>query len=196
MPRCLAVTQSNQWPKGHGRVLIRGWAAGPVRHPTATVALIRGTSQRSASCGPWPVKVVSEDQSPVQTTCVPSPIPFHLPHENKNVLVAGARCANRSNSPPGKQAEPRVGTRLKRNVVALPSAGRGRSSKWGLPSLAVSYPYDHALRSFPQKTFVHAKAYSAHRRRRNLWHPCSARFSTDKSVEWISIKGKRLLECL
>src|ERR1700687_4480812 len=67
---------------------------------------------------------------------------FHLPHENKNVLSPGrgvpiAPIVRR------ETAEHEVGTRLKRNVVAL--LGRRRKIfKMGLAVVARIYPYAHA----------------------------------------------------
>ena len=73
---------------------------------------------------------------------------FHLPHENKNVLSPGrgvpiAPIVRR------ETAEHEVGTRLKRNVVALLSQQR-EILKMGLAVLASIYPYDHA-RALPQR---------------------------------------------
>src|SRR6202163_939417 len=76
---------------------------------------------------------------------------FHLPHENKNVLSPGrgvpiAPIVRR------ETAEHEVGTRLKRNVVAL--LGRQREIfKMGLAVLARIYPYDHARAPSPLNRF-------------------------------------------
>src|SRR5271165_3818359 len=57
-------------------------------------------------------------------------------------------------------AEHEVGTRLKRNVVAL--LGRQREIfKMGLAVVARIYPYDHARAPSHREIIVHAKAYSA-----------------------------------
>jgi hypothetical protein len=57
-------------------------------------------------------------------------------------------------------AEHEVGTRLKRNVVAL--LGRQREIfKMGLAVGARIYPYDHARAPSHREIIVHAKAYSA-----------------------------------
>jgi hypothetical protein len=79
---------------------------------------------------------------------------FHLPHENKNVLSPGrgvpiAPIVRR------ETAEHEVGTRLKRNVVAL--LGRQREIfKMGLAVLARIYPYDHALTPSLGEIIMHA----------------------------------------
>src|SRR5262249_19003367 len=73
---------------------------------------------------------------------------FHLPCENENVLPPGrgvpiAPIVRR------ETAEHEIGTRLKRNVMAL--LGRQREIfKMGLTVLASIYPYDHA-RALPQR---------------------------------------------
>src|SRR4051812_7837168 len=84
---------------------------------------------------------------------------FHLPHENKNVLASGcgmpiAEIVRR------ETAEHEVGTRLKRNVVALLSR-QGEVFKMGLAVLARIYPYDHARTPSHREIVVHAKACSA-----------------------------------
>src|SRR5277367_2689504 len=67
---------------------------------------------------------------------------FHLPHENKNVLSPG-RGVPIAPIVPREAAEQEVGTRLKRNVVAL--RGRQREIfKMGLAVVARIYTYDHA----------------------------------------------------
>jgi hypothetical protein len=89
-------------------------------------------------------EVVSEDhitRSKTARGAIADP-DFHLPHENKNVLSPGrgvpiAPIVRR------ETAEHEVGTRLKRNVVAL--LGRQREIfKMGLAVVARIYPYDHA----------------------------------------------------
>jgi hypothetical protein len=78
---------------------------------------------------------------------------FHLPHENKNVLSPGrgvpiAPIVRR------ETAEPEVGTRLKRNVVAL--LGRQREIfKMGLAVVAGIYPHDHARTPSHSEIIVH-----------------------------------------
>src|SRR6202035_3917191 len=99
---------------------------------------------------------------------------FNLPHENKNVLSPGrgvpfAPIVRR------ETAEHEVGTRLKRNVVALP--GRQREIlKMGVAVVARIYPYDHARTPFDRGIIMHVKAYSALSPTAKPLHPCSARF--------------------
>jgi hypothetical protein len=106
-------------------------------------------------------EVVSEDhitRSKTARGAIADP-DFHLPHENKNVLSPGrgvpiAPIVRR------ETAEHEVGTRLKRNVVAL--LGRQREIfKMGLAVVARIYPYDHARAPSHREIIVHAKAYSA-----------------------------------
>src|SRR5690349_4527747 len=89
-------------------------------------------------------EVVSEDhitRSKTARGAIADPN-FHLPHENKNVLSPGrdvpiAPIVRR------ETAEHEVGTRLKRNVVAV--LGRQREIfKMGLAVAARIYPHDHA----------------------------------------------------
>jgi hypothetical protein len=101
-------------------------------------------------------EVVSEDhitRSKTARGAIADP-DFHLPHENKNVLSPGrgvpiAPIVRR------ETAEHEVGTRLKRNVVAL--LGRQREIfKMGLAVLARIYPYDHALTPSLGEIIMHA----------------------------------------
>jgi hypothetical protein len=81
---------------------------------------------------------------------------LHLPRENKNVLSPGrgvpiAPIVRR------ETAEYEIGTRLKRNVVAL--LGRHRDVfKMGLAVGARIDPYDHPLAPSHREIIVHAKA--------------------------------------
>jgi hypothetical protein len=71
---------------------------------------------------------------------------FHLSHENKNVLSPG-RGVPIAPIVRGKTAEHEVGTRLKRNFVAL--LGRQREIfEMGLAVVARMYPHDHARTPF------------------------------------------------
>jgi hypothetical protein len=101
-------------------------------------------------------EVVSEDhitRSKTARGAIADP-DFHLPRENKNVLSPGrgvpiARIVRR------KTAEHEVGTRLKRNVVAL--LGRQREIfKMGLAVVARIYPHDHARTPSHREIIVHA----------------------------------------
>src|SRR5689334_24201712 len=84
---------------------------------------------------------------------------FHLSHENKNVLSPG-RGVPIAPIVRGKTAEHEVGTRLKRNVVAL--LGRQREIfKMGLAVVARIYPHDHPRTPSHRGIIMHAKAYSA-----------------------------------
>src|ERR1700686_3365677 len=84
---------------------------------------------------------------------------FHLPRENKNVLSPG-RGVPIAPRVRRETAEHEVGTRLKRNVVAL--LGRQREIfKMGLAVVARIYPYDHARAPSHRGIIMHAKAYSA-----------------------------------
>src|SRR3984893_8292527 len=135
MPRCLAVPQSNTVAEVPWGVLIRGWGAGPAlgahRHSGTDPRNSQRARRVALAC-----EVVSEDhitRSKTARGAIADP-DFHLPHENKNVLSPGrgvpiAPIVRR------ETAEHEVGTRLKRNVVAL--LGRQR------------------------EIIVHAKAYSA-----------------------------------
>jgi hypothetical protein len=101
-------------------------------------------------------EVVSEDhitRSKTARGAIADP-DFHLPRENKNVLpprggVPIAPMVRR------ETAEHEVGTRLKRNVVAL--LGQQREIfKMGPPIVARIYPYDHARAPSRREIIVHA----------------------------------------
>src|SRR6202051_1136071 len=107
-------------------------------------------------------EVVSEDhiaRSKTARGTITDP-DFHLPHENKNVLSPGrgvpiAEIVRR------ETAEHEIGTRLKRNVMAL--LGRQRKVfKMGLAVVACIYPNDHAHAPSRRKIIVHAKASASH----------------------------------
>src|SRR5262249_29696810 len=105
-------------------------------------------------------EVVSEDhitRSKTPRGAIADP-DFHLPRENKNVLPPGrgvpiAPIVRR------ETAEHKVGTRLKRNVVALFCPQR-EIFKMGLAVVARIDPYDHARAPSRREIIVHAKAYS------------------------------------
>src|SRR5207302_6584442 len=169
--RCLRTTQ---WRSAMG-VLIRGWGAGLALGARRHSGTDPRNSQRAGRVA-LACEVVSEDhitRSKTARGAIADP-DFHLPHENKNVLSPGrgvpiAPIVRR------ETAEHEVGTRLKRNVVAL--LGRLREIfKMGLAVVARIYPYDHARAPSHREIIVHAKAYSASSPTTNLWHPCSARF--------------------
>jgi hypothetical protein len=107
-------------------------------------------------------EVVSEDHitwSKTARGAIADP-DFHLPHENKNVLSPG-RGVPIAPMVPRETAEHEIGTRLKRNAVAL--LGRRREIfKMGLAVVARIYPYDHAPAPSHREIIVHA--------RRNLRH--------------------------
>jgi hypothetical protein len=101
-------------------------------------------------------EVISEDhitRSKTARVAIADP-DFHLPYKNKNVLSPGrgvpiAPIVRR------ETAEHEVGTRLKRNVVAL--LGRQREIfKMGLAVVARIYPYDHARTPCRGEIIVHA----------------------------------------
>jgi hypothetical protein len=104
-------------------------------------------------------EVVSEDhitRSKTPRGAVADP-DFHLPRENKNVLSPG-RGVPIAPMVRRETAEHEVGTRLKRNVVAL--LGRQREIfKMGLAVVARIDPYDHARAPSRRKIIMHAKAY-------------------------------------
>src|SRR5439155_10403944 len=85
---------------------------------------------------------------------------FNLPRENKNVLLSGrgvpiAEIVRR------ETAEHEIGTRLKRNVMAL--RGRQREIfKMGLAVTARIDPYDHARAPSHREIIVHAMASPSH----------------------------------
>jgi hypothetical protein len=85
---------------------------------------------------------------------------FHLPRENKNVLSPGrgvpiAEIVRR------ETAEHEIGTRLKRNVMALLGWQR-EIFKIGLAVMARIYPYDHAHAPSHREIIVHAKRTPRH----------------------------------
>src|ERR1700737_4251871 len=159
MPRCLAVPQSNTVAEVPWGVLIRGWGAGPAlgahRHSDTDPRNSQRARRVALAC-----EVVSEDhitRSKTARGTIADP-DFHLPHENKNVLSPGrgvpiAPIVRR------ETAEHEVGTRLKRNVVAL--LGRQREIfKMGLAVLAGIDPYDHARAPSRRELIVHPMSYS------------------------------------
>src|ERR1700720_744654 len=160
MPRCLALPQSNKVAEVPWGVLIRGWGAGPAlgahRH-SGTDPRNSHRAHRVALAS----EVVGEDHIPRSKTArgaIADP-DFHLPHENKNVLSPG-RGVPIAPMVRRETAEHEVGTRLKRNVVAL----LGRQTeifKMRLAVVARIYPYDHARAPSHREIIVHAKAYSA-----------------------------------
>jgi hypothetical protein len=128
-------------------------------------------------------EVVSEDhitRSKTARGAIADP-DFHLPSESENVLSPGcgvpiAPIIRR------ETAEHEVGTRLKRNVVAL--LGRQREIfEMGLAVMARIYPYDHVSAPSLREIIVHAKA-------------CSASLSTTKSGDqtnpWVAPAADRL----
>src|SRR6266436_2052694 len=155
--RCLRATQ---WPKCHGVSSYVDGGAGPAlgahRHSGTDPRNSQRARRVALAC-----EVVSEDhitRSKTARGAIADP-DFHLPHENKNVLsprrgVPIAPIVRR------ETAEHEVGTRLKRNVVAL--LGRQREIfKMGLAVVARIYPYDHARAPSHREIIVHVKAYSA-----------------------------------
>src|SRR5499427_5146319 len=160
MPRCLAAPQSNTVAEVLSDVLIREWGTEPAlgghRHSGADPRNSQRARRVALAC-----EVVSEDhitRSKTALGAIADP-DFHLPRENKNVLSPGrgvpiAPIVRR------ETAKHEVGTRLKRNVVAL--LGRQREIfKMGLAVVARIYPYDHARAPSHRAIIVHAKAYSA-----------------------------------
>src|SRR5271156_6797478 len=140
MPRGASEQDSGRSAMG---VLIRGWAGpalGAHRHS--------GTDPRNCQRArrmPLACEVVSEDHITRSKTarCAIADPDFHLPHENKNVLSPG-RGVPIAPMVRRETAEHEVGTRQKRNVVAL--IGRQREIfKMGLAVVARIYPYDHAV---------------------------------------------------
>ena len=140
MPRGASEQQSGEVPMG---VLIRGWGAGLAlgahRHSGTDPRNSQRAGRVALAC-----EVVSEDhitRSKTARGAIADP-DFHLPHENKYVLPPG-RCVPIALMVRRETAEHEVGTRLKRNVVAL--LGRQRKIfKMGLAVVARIYPHDHA----------------------------------------------------
>src|SRR6202047_3041606 len=143
VPRCLAVPQSNTVAESAMGARIRGWGAQPELGAHRHSGTDPRNSQRARRVAPA-CEGVSEDhltRSKTARGAIPDP-DFHLPHENKNVLSPG-RGVPIAPMVRRKTAEHEVGTRLKRNVVAL--LGRQREIfKMGLAVVARIYPYDHA----------------------------------------------------
>src|SRR5580692_7520176 len=160
MPRCLAVPQSNRSAMGCPHMWMgAGPALGAHRHSGTDPRNSQRARRVALAC-----KVVSEDhitRSKTARGAIADP-DFHLPHENKNVLSPGrgvpiAEIVRR------ETAEHEIGTRLKRNVMAL--VGRQREIfKMGLAVIARTYPYISVRScacSFNREIIVHAKAYPA-----------------------------------
>src|ERR1700719_2735018 len=156
MPRGASEQHSGRSAMG---CLIRGWGAGPAlgahRHSGTDPRNSQRARRVALAC-----EVVSEDhitRSKTARGAIADP-DFHLPHENKNVLsprrgVPIATIVRR------ETAEHEVGTRQKRNVVAL--LGRqGEIFEMGLAVVARIYPYDHARAPSHKEIIVHAKAPS------------------------------------
>src|SRR5713101_9119153 len=159
MPRCLAVPQSNTVAEVPWGVLIRGWGAGPALGAHRHSGTDPRNSQRARRVA-LAREVVSEDHI-TRSKTAPGAIAdpdFHLPRENKNVLSPGrgvpiAPIVRR------ETAEHEIGTRLKRNVMAL--LGRQREIlKMGLAVVARIDPYDHARAPSHREMMAHAKAYA------------------------------------
>src|SRR5580704_9228966 len=148
-----------------------GPALGAHRHSGADPRNSQRARRVALAC-----EVVSEDhitRSKTARGAIADP-DFHLPHENKNVLSPGrgvpiAPIVRR------ETAEHEVGTRLKRNVVAL--LGRQREIfKMGLAVVAVYIRTIMRVLLPTERSSCTQRRTPRHRRRRNLWHPCSARF--------------------
>src|SRR5271167_2007532 len=146
--RCLRTTRG---PKCHG--CPHPWmpALGAYRHSGTDPRNSQRARRVALAC-----EVVSVDhitRSKTARGAVADP-DLHLPHENKNVLSPGrgvpiAPIVRR------ETAEHEVGTRLKRNVVAL--LGRQREIfKMRLAVVAGIYPYDHARTPSHREIIVHA----------------------------------------
>src|SRR5229473_290083 len=196
MPRCLAVPQSNTVAEVPWGVLIRGWGAGPAlgahRHSGTDPRNSQRARRVALAC-----EVVSEDhitRSKTARGAIADP-DFHLPHENKNVLSPGrgvpiAPIVRR------ETAEHEVGTRLKRNVVAL--LGRQREIfKMGLAVVARIYPYDHARAPSHREIIVHAKAHSASSPTTKPSSILAPHASTGQvGGEWDIQQGNGFFECM
>jgi|HubBroStandDraft_6_1064221.scaffolds.fasta_scaffold651077_3 hypothetical protein len=145
------------------RVLMRGWRPGPASGAHRHSGTDAGNSQRARRVA-LACEIVGEDcitRSKTARGAIADP-DFHLPRENKNVLSPGrgvpiAEIVRR------ETAEHEIGTRLKRNVMAL--VGRQREIfKMGLAVIARTYPYISVRScacSFNREIIVHAKAYPA-----------------------------------
>src|ERR1700731_4425279 len=194
MPRCLAVPQSNTLAEVPRGVLIRGWGAGPALGAHRHSGTDPRNSQRARRVA---CEVVSEDHITRSKTArgAIADLDFHLPHENKNVLSPGrgvpiAPIVRR------ETAEHEVGTRLKRNVVAL--LGRQREIfKMGLAVVARMYPYDHARAPSPREIIVHAKASSASSPTTKPSGILAPHASTGQvGGEWDIQRGNGFFECM
>ena len=144
------------------------------------MALIRGTPNERV-VWPWPVRseVDHITRSKTARGAIADP-DFHLPRETKNVLSPGCRVpiAPKVRRETG---EYEVGTRLKRDVVALLGWQR-EIFKMGLAVVARIYPYDLRVLLPTERSSCTQKHASRHRRRRNLWHSCSARFHRNVKI--------------
>src|SRR6202047_2221173 len=147
-------------PRSAMGVLMHGWGPGPALGAHRHSGTDAGNSHRARRVA-LACEIVGEDyvtRSKTAHGAIADP-DFHLPRENKNVLAPGrgvpiAPIVRR------ETAEHEVGTRLKRNVVAL--LGRQREIfKMGLAVVARIYPYDHARAPSHREIIVHAKACSA-----------------------------------
>src|SRR3984893_16843235 len=172
MPRCLALPQSNTVAEVPWGVLIRGWGAGPAlgahRHSGTDPRNSQRARRVALACA-----VVSEDhitRSKTARGAIADP-DFHLPYENKNVLSPG-RGVPIAPMVRRETAEHEVGTRWKRNVVAL--LGRQREIFKMGPAVVARTIMRVLLPT--ERSSCTQRRTPRHRRRRNLWHPCSARF--------------------
>src|SRR5438309_1207806 len=154
MPRCLAVPQNNrvaEMPWVPSSVDRAGPALGAHPHGGTDPRNSQRARRVALAC-----EVVSEDhitRSKTARGAIADP-DFHLPHENKNVLSPG-RGVPIAPMVRRETTEHEVGTRLKRNVVAL--LGRQREVfKMGLAVVARIYPYDHAGTPSHGEIIVHA----------------------------------------
>src|SRR5947209_17208514 len=153
-------------PRSAMGVLMRRWGAGPALSTHRHSSTDAGNSHRARRVA-LACEIVGEDcitRSKTARGAIADP-DFHLPRENKNVLSPGrgvpiAEIVRR------ETAEHEIGTRPKRNVMAL--LGRQREIfKMGLAVVARIYPYDHARAPSHREIIVHAKATPRYRRRRN-----------------------------
>src|ERR1700731_2364451 len=130
-------------PRSAMGVLMRGWGPGPALGAHRHSGTDAGNSHRARRVA-LACEIVGEDyvtRSKTAHGAIADP-DFHLPRENKNVLSPGrgvpiAPIVRR------ETAEHEVGTRLKRNVVALLDRQR-EIFKMGLAVVARIYPCDHA----------------------------------------------------
>src|SRR5712692_8736510 len=147
-------------PRSAIGVLMHGWGPGPALGAHRHSGTDSGNSHRARRVA-LACEIVGEDyitRSKTARGAIADP-DFHLPRENENVLSPGrgvpiAEIVRR------ETVEHEIGTRLKRNVMAL--LGRQREIfKMGLAVMARIYPYDHARAPSHREIIVHAKAYSA-----------------------------------